>query len=279
MSTILVLGGTGKTGRRIAPRLRAAGATVRTAARNGADVRFDWHDPATYDAALHGADVVYFVPPALDLGYGPLAREFFDRAEVAGVRHITLLSARGVEFAPPEQAHRATELELGRRTAFTHSILRPGWFMQDFDEYIFQPSIAADGEIVAPTGQGAEPFIHVEDIADVAAITLLERRAGEFTLSGPQALTFADVAERITRVAGRVVTHVDPPVAEWVAAAQVPPDYAALLGMLFDQIRAGTLASLTDDVERVTGHAPRSFDDYLADPAVAAAWKAPSLIS
>ena len=279
MSTILLLGGTGKTARRIAPRLRAAGATVRTAARNGADVRFDWHDPATYDAALHGADVVYFVPPALDLGYGPLARQFFDRAEAAGVRHITLLSARGVEFAPPEQAHRATELELGRRTAFTHSILRPGWFMQDFDEYIFQPSIAADGEIVAPTGEGAEPFIHVEDIADVATITLLERRAGEFTLSGPQALTFAEVAERITRVAGREVTHVDPPVAEWVAAAQVPPDYAALLGMLFDQIRAGTLASLTDDVERVTGHAPRSFDDYLADPAVAAAWKAPSLMS
>ena len=153
MSTILLLGGTGKTARRIAPRLRAAGATARTAARNGADVRFDWHDPATYDAALDGADVVYFVPPALDLGYGPLALEFIDRAEAAGVRHITMLSARGVEHAPPEHPHRATELELGRRTAFTHSILRPGWFMQDFDEYVFAPSIVADGTVVAPVGR------------------------------------------------------------------------------------------------------------------------------
>src|SRR5215207_8659806 len=200
MSTILLLGGTGKTARRIAPRLRAAGATVRTAARNGADVRFDWHDAATYDGALAGADVVYFVPPALDLGYGPLAREFFDRAEAAGVRHITLLSARGVEFAPPEQAHRATELELGRRTAFTHSILRPGWFMQDFDEYVFAPAIVADGAVVAPVGDGTEAFIHVDDIADVAAATLLDPDAhagAEYALAGPEALSFAQVAEKI----------------------------------------------------------------------------------
>jgi uncharacterized protein YbjT (DUF2867 family) len=114
----------------------------------------------------------------------------------------------------------------------------------------------------------------------VAAITLLERRAGEFTLSGLEALTFAEVAERISRAAGRTVTHVDPPVAEWVAAAaDLPADYAGLLGMLFDTIRAGTLASVTDDVERVTGHAPRTFDDYLADPAAVATWTAPAGIS
>ena len=122
MSTILLLGGTGKTARRIAPRLRAAGG---------------------------GADA-------------------------AGVRHITMLSARGVEHAPPEHPHRATELELGRRTAFTHSILRPSWFMQDFDEYVFAPSIVTDGTVVAPVGEGTEAFIHVDDIADVAAATLLD---------------------------------------------------------------------------------------------------------
>jgi uncharacterized protein YbjT (DUF2867 family) len=277
--TILLLGGTGKTARRIAPRLKAAGATVRTAARSNADVRFDWDDPTTHDAALHGVDALYLVSPSLRLDHAPIVIEFLDRAQAAGVSHVTMLSARGVNFAPPEAALRAIELDLLARPALTVAILRPGWFMQDFDEYIFQPSIAADGEIVAPTGDGAEPFVHVEDIADVAAITLLERRAGEFTLSGPEALTFAQVAERISLAAGRVVTHVDPPVAEWVAAAPIPRDYAALLGTLFDTIRAGTLSSLTDDVERVTGHAPRSLEDYLADPAVVAAWKAPSLIA
>lgn len=278
--TILLLGGTGKTARRIAPRLRLAGATVRTAARSNADVRFDWDDPSTHDAALEGVDTVYLVSPSLRLDHAPLVTAFLDRAQAAGVTHVTALSARGVNFAPPEAALRAIELDLLARSGLTVAILRPGWFMQDFDEYIFQPSIAAEGELVAPTGDGAEPFVHVEDIADVAAITLLERRAGEFTLSGPEALTFAQVAERISLVAGRTIRHVDPPVDEWVAAAaDIPADYAAMLGMLFDNIRAGVLASLTDDVERVTGHAPRSFDDYLSDPAVVAAWKAPSLIS
>jgi uncharacterized protein YbjT (DUF2867 family) len=275
--TILLLGGTGKTARRLAPRLRAAGATVRTAARADADVRFDWDDPSTHDAALVGVDAVYVVSPTMRLDHAPTVIAFLDRAQAAGVTHVTMLSARGVDHAPPEAALRAIELDLLRRDGLTVAILRPGWFMQDFSEYVFEPSITADGALVAPTGDGAEPFVHVEDIADVAAITLLERRAGEFTLSGPEALTFAEVAERISRAAGRTVTHVDPPVAEWVAAAtDLPADYAGLLGMLFDTIRAGTLASVTDDVERVTGHAPRTFDDYLADPAAVATWTAPA---
>lgn len=283
MTKILLLGGTGKTARRIAPRLTAAGATVRTAARSGADVRFDWDDPATHDAALDGVDAVYLVPPAARLDFAPLVRDFLDRVEAAGVRHVTFLSARGVEHAPPEAAMRATELDLAGRTTLTHSILRPGWFMQDFDEYFFQPAIAADGTIVAPTGGGAEAFVHADDIADVAAATLLKPAAHSgagYTLSGPEALTFAQVAERITAAAGRPVTHVDPPVEEWVTAtvaAGMPLDYTELLGSLFDALRASANAAVSGDVQRVTGHAPRSFDDFLANPTTVAAWKAPAL--
>lgn len=285
MSTILILGGTGKTARRIAPRLRAAGATVRTAARNGADVRFDWNDPATYDAALAGADAVYLVPPSLDLSYTPRALAFLDRAEAAGVRHITYLSARGVEHAPPEHPHRALELELGRRTAFTHSILRPGWFMQDFNEYFFAPSIIDEGVVAVAAGDGAEAFIHADDIAEVAVATLLDPDAhvgAEYELSGPGALTFADVAARLSAATGREIRYVDVPRADWIAglvAAGVPEDYAAMLGMLSDNLRASATAAVTGDVERVTGHAPRSFDDYLADPAVVSALTAPSAVS
>lgn len=273
--TILLLGGTGKTARRIAPRLRAAGATVRTAARRSADVHFDWDDSSTHDAALEGADAVYLVPPTMRLDHAPLVKAFLDRAERAGVRHVTALSARGVDTAPPEVGPRAVELDLLSRTGITTAILRPGWFMQDFDEYYFQPAIAAAGSVIAPTGDGAEPFIHVDDIADVAALTLLERRTGEYTLSGPEALTFAQVAGRISAAAGRTITHVDPPVGEWVetAAQTIPRAYAELLGRLFENIRNGVWSSITDGVERVTGHAPRSFDDYLADPAVVAAWR------
>jgi uncharacterized protein YbjT (DUF2867 family) len=279
--TILLLGGTGKTARRIAPLLTTA--TVRTAARSGADVRFDWDDPATHDAALEGVDAVYLVPPALRLDFAPLLSAFLDRAEGAGVRHATLLSARGVEHAPPEQALRATELDLGARTKLTHSILRPGWFMQDFDEYFFQPAIAAEDSIVAPTGDGAEAFVHADDIAEGAAATLLspsEHAGAAYALSGPEALTFAQVAAKISAAAGRPIRHVDPPVEQWVtetAAAGMPLDYAQLLGRLFGNVRANATAAISGDVQRVTGHAPRSFDDYLGDPATVAAWAAPIL--
>lgn len=285
MSTILILGGTGKTGRRIAPRLRAAGADVRTASRNGADVRFDWDDPSTFDAALAGVSAVYLVPPALDLGYVPRALTFLDRAEAAGVRHITFLSARGVDHAPPEAAHRAVELELGRRTAFTHSILRPGWFLQDFDEYFFAPAIVAEGVIQMPVGDGREAFIHADDIAEVAVATLLDPDAhagAEYELSGPEALTLAQVAAKLSAATGREIRHHDLPRADWVAgleAGGVPADYAAMLGVLSDALRANASAGVTGDVERVTGHAPRSIDDYLADPAVVSALTAPSAVS
>lgn len=284
MSTILILGGTGKTGRRIAPLVRAAGATARTASRNGADVRFDWDDTSTYEAALAGADAVYLVPPALDLDYFPRAVEFLDRAEAAGVQHVTLLSARGVELAPPEFAHRALELELAKRP-FTHSIVRPGWFMQDFDEYFFAPTIAADGAVVMPAGDGAEAFIHADDIAEVAAATLLspaDHAGAEYALSGPEALTFTQVAAKIAAVTGREIRYVDLPREDWIAglvANGIPPAYAELLGGLADNLRVSATAAVTGDVERVTGHPARSFDDYLAAPTVVGAWTAPSAVT
>jgi uncharacterized protein YbjT (DUF2867 family) len=285
MTKILLLGGTGKTARRIAPRLRAAGADVRTAARSGADVHFDWDDVSTHDAALQDAHALYLVPPALRLDAAPVVKAFLDRAQAAGVTHVTFLSARGVELAPEEMMLRAIEKDLEGRSDLTYSILRPGWFMQDFDEYFFQPAIAADGLLIAPTGNGAEAFVHADDIADVATATFLDparHHRGEYALTGPAALTFAQVAEKISAAAGKPVTHVDPPVAEWIETAiagGIPADYGQILGWLFDAIRANANAASTDDVERVTGHAPRNFDDYLADPATVSAWIAPSAVS
>jgi uncharacterized protein YbjT (DUF2867 family) len=285
MSKILLLGGTGKTARRIAPRLRAAGADVRTAARSGADVHFDWDDVSTHDAALADVHALYLVPPALRLDAAPAVKAFVDRAEAAGVSHVTFLSARGVELAPEEMMLRAIEKDLEGRSDLTHSILRPGWFMQDFDEYFFQPAIAADGLLIAPTGDGAEAFVHADDIADVASATLLDparHHRGEYALTGPGALTFAQVAEKISVAAGKPVAHVDPPLAEWLEqaiAGGIPTDYAELLAALLNAVRASANAATTDDVERVTGHAPRSFDDYLADPATVSAWIAPSAVS
>jgi uncharacterized protein YbjT (DUF2867 family) len=100
-NTTLVTGGTGMTGGRVASRLTTLGQTVRTAARSGADVRFDWDDPATHTSALDGVDRVYLVSPTMRVDFAAPVSAFLDRAEAAGVRHVTYLSAYGVEYAPP----------------------------------------------------------------------------------------------------------------------------------------------------------------------------------
>jgi uncharacterized protein YbjT (DUF2867 family) len=276
--TVLILGGSGKTGRRVASGVRAAGATARTAARHGADVTFDWQEVATYGPALEGAEAAYLVTQGLRPGHAREVATFLDLAEAAGVRHVTQLSARGVEQAPPEVTHRAIELDLAARNGLTHSILRPNWFMQNFSESFFQPSIAADGVIPAPTGDGAEAFVHVEDIAEVAVATLLDPNAhagAQYALSGPEALTLAQVAERIAAATGRVITHLDLPIQDWVdqnVAAGMPRDYAELHIVLFAALEAGQGATTTDHVQRVIGRLPRSFDDYAAQPEARARW-------
>ena len=273
--TILVLGGTGKTGRRIAPRLRSRGHDVRTAARHGADVAFDWNDPATYDAALAGVGALYLVPPGQQLDFVAELDALLDRAEAAGVRHVTLLTARHVDTLPAEAPMRATELHLAARAGLTHAILRPGWFMQDFDEAFLLPT---GGRLAVPTGDGAEAFVHADDIADVAVATLVapaEHDGAGYTLTGPEALTLADVADRIAKATGRPVTHDDLPRAGWVeglVGAGLPADYAEVLGMLTAQLEEGVGSATTDDVERVTGHPARSFDDYASSPTVLATW-------
>ena len=262
---ILVLGATGKTGSRVANNLTTRGLAVRTAARSGADVRFDWDEPGTYAPALEGVDRVYLLGPAMRTDFAGQATVFLDQAEAAGVRHITYLSAYGVDAAPPEMAMRGVELDLLGRQRLTHSILRPAWFVQNFSETFLKP---VDGAIVVPTGDGAEAFIDAEDIAAVAAATLADPDAhagAQYALTGPEALTLADAATIISRVTGQTIAHVDLDRDEWVAGAVaggVPAEYGAVLRMLTETIAFGHGSRPNGDVEKATGVAPTSFVDF-----------------
>ncbi|MBJ7520546.1 MAG: NmrA family NAD(P)-binding protein [Solirubrobacteraceae bacterium] len=277
MTDILILGGTGKTGRRLATILRDQGHSVRTAARSGADVSFDWDDPASRTAALQGADRVYLVPPALRLDHAPLVGAFLDEAVAAGVRHVTFLSAGGVQFAPPEAALRAIELMLVGRDDITHTILRPSWFLQNLTEGFMAPMIA-EGTLALPAGDGAEAFIDAEDIAAVAAATLVDPAAHagrEYNLTGPEAITHAELAARISAATGREVRYVDADRAAWIEGVQgagVPADYAELLAGLFDVIRDGHGSRPTGDVEAVLGRRARGVEAFVTAAAASAAW-------
>ncbi|WP_042442772.1 NmrA family NAD(P)-binding protein [Streptacidiphilus jiangxiensis] len=263
--TALILGGTGRSGSLLADRLAQRGFSPRTAARSGADVRFDWDDPATHAEALRGADRLYLVTPTLRLRYAAQVAAFLDRAEAAGVRHVTLLSVHYADQAPTEADFAAVEADLVARHGITHSILRPAWVMQNFaDEHL--PLV--DGAIVAPSAGGTEAFVDAADIAAVAAETLLDPAAhagAAYALTGPQALTFQDVADTLARVSGRPVAYHDVDQEAWIngaLAAGLPADYAVVLRWLTGAIVSGNGSLPTGDVEKVTGRPATTFRDF-----------------
>jgi uncharacterized protein YbjT (DUF2867 family) len=269
----LVLGGTGKTGARVAARLTGLGLPVRTAARGGADIRFDWDDPATHRDAVEGADRVYLVAPVMRTRFAPQVSAFLDLAEAVGVRHVTYLSAYGMESAPSDVALRAVELDLMGRSTLTHSIVRPAWFMQNFSETFLMP---VDGAIVVPTGDGGEAFVDAEDIAAVAAATLADPEAhagAEYVPTGPDVLTVSEAADIIGSVIGRAVRHVDIDRRSWVEsviASGVPAEYGEMLQILTETIASGRGSRPNCDVETVTGAPPGNFTDFARR--TAAAW-------
>lgn len=277
MATYLVLGGTGKTGCRLARQLSAAGHSVRAAARTpgsaapGIDpVRFDWDDDSTWDPALAGVRGVYLIPPALRTDHPPLLGALAGRAADAGVERLVLLSARGVDQGPSNpliDAERAVAAAAaGDRAAVT--VVRPSWFAQNATESFFRPGIE-QGTLVGPTGDGKVPWIDAEDIAAVAAAALTgDGHGGKvYELSGPRALTLAETAAVLTPYAGREVRHVDLPVEQWVegaAANGLPLPYAQMLGGLFEVIRAGHEAALSEGVQQALGREPASYEDWAA---------------
>src|SRR5215211_2108173 len=163
----LVLGGTGKTGRRVVDRLTARGHLVRVGSRSHTPA-FDWNDQSTWPAALRdiGAAYITYYPDLAIHGAAEQAGTFVALALQHGVRRLVLLSGRG-----EEEAQRTEELLQSSGADWT--ILRASWFAQNFSESFMADSVRA-GELVLPAGTIGESFVHADDIADVAAAALTE---------------------------------------------------------------------------------------------------------
>ncbi|OZM84114.1 NAD(P)H-binding protein [Pseudonocardia sp. MH-G8] len=270
----LVLGATGKTGRRVVARLGLHGTPVRAASRSSR-IRFDWSDPAGWDATLQGADAVYVVAPPVP---GPV-HEFVARAEAAGVQRLVLLSGRGADTWGDSpfglDMRSAEDAVLG--SALEWTILRSSNFDQNFDEDVFHAPLVA-GELALPADSVPEPFIDVEDVADAAAVVLTgpARHAGRiYELTGPRALTFAEAVDVISRASGRPITYKQLSPAEYTATlveAGVTEDVAHHVAEMFVLMERGLFAATTDDLATVLGRAPRTFEDYALRTAAAGAW-------
>ncbi|GAB3456467.1 NAD(P)H-binding protein [Streptomonospora sediminis] len=274
-ATTLVLGATGKTGRRVAARLRLRGTPVRAASRSSA-TPFDWSDPGTWDAALEGITSAYVVPPFVP---GPV-HGFVSRAEAAGVRHLVLLSGHGADTWGDSAFGldmRSAE-DAVRGSALDWTVLRPANFNQNFDEGPFHAPLVA-GELSLPAGAVPEPFIDLEDVADAAAAVLAEpgRHTGRiYELTGPRSLTFAEAVELISRASGLPIAYKQVSAAENTAAlvAQgLSEDDAHHITEMFGLMERGLLAEPEDGIATLLGRAPRTFEDYALRAAAAGAWR------
>ncbi|RWP55380.1 NAD(P)H-binding protein [Mesorhizobium sp.] len=266
----LILGGTGKTGRRLADRLTAQGLPVRIGSRSGTPP-FDWESNTTWAPALDGVGAVYisYYPDLAVPGAAEAVGAFANLAVASGVRRLVLLSGRG-----ETEAQRAEEMLKASGADWT--ILRCAWFSQNFSEsFLLDPLLA--GEVALPVGTVGEPFVDADDIAD-AAVTVLTRQGhvGQlYELTGPRLLSFAEAVAEIGKVAGRDVRFKRISHAEFTAAVagyELPAEFAWLLNELFTEVLDGRNEALTDGVERVLGRAPKDFSAYATETAGTGIW-------
>ncbi|WP_222592413.1 NmrA family transcriptional regulator [Cellulosimicrobium sp. TH-20] len=258
--TVLVLGATGKTGRRVADRLDAAGVPVRRASRSG-DVRFDWDDDTTWGPALAGAAAVYvaYAPDLAVPGAPETVARLAARAHDAGVHRLVLLSGRG-----EEEAQRAEELVGAAFPART--VVRCAFFDQNFSEsFLLEPVL--DGVLALPVDQVAEPFVDLEDVADVAVAALTgDALAGRvLELTGPRALTFREAVAEIAAASGHDVRYEPVGMDAFVAglaAAGLPDDVVDLMRYLFTEVLDGRGTPVTDGVRAALGREPRDFREF-----------------
>lgn len=267
----LVLGGTGKTGRRVAEGLKARGIATRIASRS-ARPSFSWSDPAGWPRLLSDVKAVYlsYAPDLAIPGAAASIQHFTEAAAAAGVTRIVLLSGRGE--AEAEACERIVQ-----ESGLEWTIVRASWFNQNFSEGAFTDMVNA-GAIALPVGAIGEPFIDVRDIADVAIAALSEAgHAGEvYEVTGPRLLTFEDIAHELSLATGRRITFTSISRAAFldgIAQSGVPADIAWLMDYLFTTVLDGRNAHTSNGVQRALGRQPRDFSNYAAEMAQTAVWE------
>jgi uncharacterized protein YbjT (DUF2867 family) len=269
---LLITGGTGKTGRRIAQLLKARDVPVRIGSR-AATPPFDWDSRATWAPVLEGARGVYisYQPDVAVPGAAETVAAFAEQALAQGAQRLVLLSGRGEEEA--EKAELAV-----RAVAPDATIVRASWFSQNFSEAFLLDDVLA-GTVALPVDGVGEPFVDADDIAEVAVAALTEEgHAGQlYEVTGPRLLTFHDAVAEIAQATGRELSFIAVRPEDYRAALDaqgLPPEVAGLVMYLFREVLDGRNEQLSDGVQRALGREPRDFRDYAVATAATGVWNA-----
>ncbi|MGI9546419.1 MAG: NmrA family NAD(P)-binding protein [Flavobacteriaceae bacterium] len=271
-SKVLVLGGTGKTGRKVVEGLTFLGQEVRVGSRS-ANPSFDWQNTSGWAAALEGIDKVYItfqpdlaVPGALEAIEG-LTRQ----AKKSGVKKLVLLSGKG---------EREAELceQVVIHSGINYSIIRASWFNQNFSESFFLDPILA-GHVALPQPQAKVPYVDTTDIADVAVAAIMDdsHNGKIYQLTGPRLWTFEEIVDTIAGETGREITYT--PVSmeaynDMLKQFGLPEDYQWLINYLFTEVLANEKNSvITNDIEEVLGRKAKDFSEYARETAASGIWE------
>jgi uncharacterized protein YbjT (DUF2867 family) len=268
-NTVLVIGSTGKTGKRVADQLEGRGIPVRHGSRS-ASIPFDWENPQTWLPALAGIDKVYitYYPDLTVPGSVDAIRGLTEQARNAGVSRLVLLSGRNETEA--EKAERVV-----MASALEWTIVRAAFFAQNFSEGAWLDEVLA-GSVSLPVRDVQEPFVDADDIADVVVAALTDdRHVGQlYELTGPRLLSFGDAISEVGAAAGRDVSFVSVSIDDYVAGLTqcgTPADFIWLLNHLFTEV-LGSKAQLADGVQRALGRKPKDFADYARVAAATGVW-------
>jgi len=279
---ILVTGASGTVGSEVLKQLREQGADVRAAfhsaekaaraKKQGIDsVVLDYADRASTAAALKGVDKVFLLGPTVP-NQSELENNVVEEAKKAGVRHIVKLSVldAGGEKYTFAKWHRAVEKTI-ERSGLKYTFLRCNEFMQNTLTY-YLGTIKSEGAFYLPTKDSKNSVIDVRDIAAAAvkALTTSGHENKVYELTGPEALSHEQIAQKLSAAVGKQIKYVDiSPAAfkEGAVAAGIPEWYVDALLNLYQFYVAGGAQQVTKDVERVTGSKPRTFDEFARDHA------------
>lgn len=269
-SPILIIGKNAKTGLRVDQRLQALGYNTRAVSRSTSPA-FDWEDSDTWRAAMEGCESAYvtFYPDLAIPTAEQAIRDFVALAKDVGLRHVVLLSGRGEAGAQRAEAVLET-------SGLDWNVVRANWFMQNFSEGFMIEGIL-NGRLVLPAGQTVEPFIDVDDIADVAvaALTRPDLRNRLFEVSGPRALTFEQCAAEISHAVGYPVSYTQVPINDFIKALRdqgVPEDVLWLMRELFTVVFDGRNSNPTSGVEDALGRPATDFSEYVRKVMATGAW-------
>lgn len=267
---ILIIGGNGKTGRRVDAKLRTLGFATRPVSRS-TDPSFDWTKPDGWAAVLDGVRAAYvsFQPDLAVPGGAEAIESFSALARDKGLEHVVLLSGRG-----EDGARRAEEALKASGVPWT--VVRASWFNQNFSENFLLQGVLT-GEIALPAGDVKEPFVDADDIADVAvaALTEIGHRNRVYEVTGPRAITFAEAVAEIANATGRPIRYTKVPVDRFVDGlkqADLPDDVVNLLEELFSTVLDGRNANLAHGVEEALARRPRDFSDYVRHTVEQGTW-------